>query len=254
MIATRSEDGISVIRSEKDPLHIKTRAREVYDVSGAGDTVIAVLAAALAAGADIKDAAALANKAGGIVVGKLGTAAILAHELEGGAVHHNQAQSMGWDDAKTQIEEWKQQGLKVGFTNGCFDILHYGHVNYLNEAAARCDKLVLALNHDKSVKILKGPERPINDESARASVMGALGAIDLVVLFGAEEQGQDNTPCALVGHIQPDVFFKGGDYTIDQLPEAKIVQSYGGEVDIMPLYEGYSTTAIIEKSKSGKAA
>lgn len=254
VIATRSEDGMSVVRNGQAAIHIKTRAREVYDVSGAGDTVIAVLAAALGAGADIKEAAALANKAGGIVVGKLGTAAISADELAHDDDHKNSAQVMGWNEARAQIDEWKAQGFRVGFTNGCFDILHYGHVNYLSEAAGKCDRLVIGLNSDASVKILKGPERPVNDETARASVIGALASTDMVVLFGATEARQDNTPCDLIAHLRPDVFFKGGDYTIDQLPEAKIVQAYGGSVEIMPMYEGYSTTAIIEKSKSADAA
>ncbi len=160
------------------------------------------------------------------------------------------APCLDWDEATKQIRAWQDEKLKVGFTNGCFDIVHYGHVNYLNEAAQKCDKLVLGLNHDKSVRILKGPERPINDEMARANVMGALASIDMVVLFGAKEEGQDNTPCEVLGVIKPDVIFKGGDYTVDQLPEAKVVMEYGGEVDIMPLYEGYSTTNIIKKSRS----
>lgn len=160
------------------------------------------------------------------------------------------APCLNWEEASQQIQSWKKEGLKVGFTNGCFDIVHYGHVNYLNEAAQRCDKLVLGLNHDKSVGILKGSGRPINDELARANVMGALASIDMVVLFGADNKEQDNTPCEVLDAIKPDIIFKGGDYTIDQLPEAKIVLEYGGEVDIMPLYEGYSTTNIIKKSRS----
>lgn len=160
------------------------------------------------------------------------------------------APTLGWEEATRQIQQWQNDGLKVGFTNGCFDIVHYGHVNYLNEAAQKCDKLVLGLNHDKSVKILKGPERPINDEMARANVMGALASIDMVVLFGADEESQDNTPCEVLSVLQPDVIFKGGDYTIDQLPEAEVVLKYGGQVDIMPLYEGYSTSNIIKKSRS----
>lgn len=254
VIATRSEDGISVLQKGQDAFHIKTKVREVYDVSGAGDTVIAVLAASLGAGADVRAAAKLANKAGGIVVGKTGTASIQADELEHDNNHPAQAPALGWEAAKKQIAQWQEQGLKVGFTNGCFDIIHYGHVNYLNEAKARCDKLVLGLNSDASVKILKGPERPINDEKARASVMGALGSIDLVVLFGAEKEGEDNTPCGVIDTLRPDIIFKGGDYTVDQLPEAKIAMAYGGEIDIMPLYDGYSTTSIIEKSKTGQAA
>jgi rfaE bifunctional protein nucleotidyltransferase chain/domain len=155
-----------------------------------------------------------------------------------------------WTDAAAQVKDWQAQGLKVGFTNGCFDILHVGHVTYLNEARARCDRLVMGLNHDQSVRLLKGPERPVNDEQARAGVIGALASIDLVVLFGAQQSGDDNTPCALIAQLQPDIFFKGGDYTIDQLPEAKIVQAYGGAVDIMSVVPGRSTTAIIEKMRT----
>lgn len=155
-----------------------------------------------------------------------------------------------WQDAAVQVKDWQAQGLRVGFTNGCFDILHVGHVTYLNEARMRCDRLVMGLNHDQSVRLLKGPERPVNDERARAGVIGALASIDLVTFFGAEKTGDDNTPCALIQILKPDIFFKGGDYTIDQLPEAKIVQAYGGIVDIMSVVEGRSTTAIIEKMRS----
>lgn len=252
VVATRSEDGMSVIGKDK-PLHLKTQVREVFDVSGAGDTVIATIAAALGAGATLEQAAALANIAGGIVVGKVGTTPIRSGELldalEGHQSFGHQAPLAGWDAALETIRGWKAKGLKVGFTNGCFDIIHYGHVNYLNHARSKCDRLIVGLNHDASVRILKGPTRPVNDEVARATVMGALGAVDLVVLFGAEKAGDDNTPCAVIETLQPDIFFKGGDYTIDQLPEAKVVRSYGGEVAIMNLYEGYSTTGIIEKSQ-----
>lgn len=165
-----------------------------------------------------------------------------------------QAPLLDWRQAHDQIAQWQKEGLRVGFTNGCFDILHIGHVTYLNEARQRCDKLVMALNHDQSVRILKGPERPVNNENARAGVIGALASIDLVVLFGAEKAGEDNTPCALISYLKPDLFFKGGDYTIDRLPEAKVVQEYGGKVEILSLSEGYSTTATIEKMKNGKAA
>lgn len=154
-----------------------------------------------------------------------------------------------WNEAAAQVRDWQAQGLRFGFTNGCFDILHIGHVTYLNEARMRCDRLVMALNHDQSVRLLKGPDRPVNDETARAGVIGALASIDLVVLFGAEKAGDDNTPCALIERLRPDIFFKGGDYTIDQLPEAKVVQAYGGLVDIMSVVEGRSTTAIIEKMR-----
>lgn len=160
------------------------------------------------------------------------------------------ADLVDWDSAAAQVKDWQAKGLRVGFTNGCFDILHAGHVTYLNEARLRCDRLVMGLNHDRSVTVLKGPERPVNDEGARAAVIGALASVDLVVFFGAQETGEDNTPCALIERIKPDIFFKGGDYTIDQLPEAKIVQAYGGTVAIMSVVPGRSTTAIIQKMRT----
>jgi D-beta-D-heptose 7-phosphate kinase/D-beta-D-heptose 1-phosphate adenosyltransferase len=258
VIATRSGDGISVVSKRAEMLHLKTRAQEVYDVSGAGDTVVAVIAAALAGGGSEHDAAHLANIAGGLVVAKVGTAVIRSDEILAALAKKDGTQDriapvMEWDAAKEQVQKWQKQGLKVGFTNGCFDIVHYGHVNYLDRARDKCDRLVMGLNHDKSVKILKGPERPINDEKARASVIGAMSSVDLVVYFGAEKEGEDNTPVEVVSYLKPDIFMKGGDYTIDQLPEGKAVLSYGGEVEIMPLYEGYSTTNIIEKSKTEAA-
>jgi len=257
VIVTRSEDGISVINKKDTPVHIPTKAREVYDVSGAGDTVVATIAAMMASGANTAQAAEVANIAGGLAVAKLGTAIISQAELMQAIENSDEdisndiAPLMDWNAAKDQIEKWQAQGLKVGFTNGCFDIVHYGHVNYLARAKQKCDRLIMGLNHDQSVRILKGPTRPINDEVARASVIGALASIDMVVFFGAENEGDDNTPCAVLDAIRPDVIMKGGDYTVDQLPEAKVVLAYGGEVEIMPLYDGYSTTRIIEKSKTG---
>lgn len=227
-----------------DMLHIPNEAGVVRGVSGAGDTFISTLAAGLAAGCDLVSAAQLANKACGIVVAQEGTTPINSAQLFASDKNLSYA---SWDSAGTQIEEWKKRGLKVGFTNGCFDILHAGHVTYLQEAASYCDRLVVGLNHDVSVRILKGPTRPVNDEASRATVLAGLGAVDLVVLFGAEEAGGDNTPCDLLRHIRPDIIFKGGDYTEDQLPEAKIVRSYGGDVKIMGLVEGKSTTNIIKK-------
>lgn len=253
IVVKRSEDGISVVTEKDDPVHIKALATDVRDVSGAGDTVVATLAAALAAGATLADAARVANEAAAIVVAKPGTSVVRADEMDGAPSADFISPVMNdWSDAARRVRAWQSQGLKVGFTNGCFDILHFGHVNYLNAARARCDKLVVGLNHDESVRILKGPSRPVNDETARATVMAALGCVDMVIFFGATDKAQDNTPAAVIDAIRPDVFFKGGDYTADQLPEAKIVQSYGGVVDIMPLYEGYSTTATIEKMKNGK--
>ena len=260
VVATRSEDGMSFIPRTGKPVHLKTTAQEVYDVSGAGDTVVAVLAAALAAGSQPVEAMHLANVAGGLVVAKVGTATISAKELAEELTHGKRGTSAtltmiapvmkNWEAAKAQVETWQAQGKKVGFTNGCFDIVHYGHVNYLAQARGRCDCLILALNHDQSVRLLKGPTRPVNDQMARATVMAALSSVDMVVFFGAEKEGDDNTPCEIVGYLQPDILMKGGDYTVDQLPEGQVVLSYGGTVDIMPLYDGYSTTNIIQKSKA----
>lgn len=256
VVATRSEDGLSVVSQTGGPVHLPTQAREVFDVSGAGDTVIAALAAALATGADIVSAARLANIAGGIAVSKVGTASVRFDEmrvqLEGYNIDPRQAPLVDWTAATEQVRKWKASGLKVGLTNGCFDIVHAGHVNYLNQARAKCDRLIVALNHDASVRILKGPTRPVNDEKARAVVIGGLGGVDLVVLFGAEKASQDNTPCELLGKLQPDIYFKGGDYARDQLPEAKVVDSYGGEVAILGMFEGFSTTSIIERSRKAR--
>ena len=253
VVATRSEKGMSLTLQDGDTVHYGATAQEVFDVSGAGDTVIATLAGALAAGADLEAAVALANEAGGVAVSYAGTTAVKAAALKDvlnkGAQTSFTANVRNWDDAAAQIKDWQSQGLKVGFTNGCFDIVHFGHVNYLAQARARCDKLVLGLNHDASVRILKGPERPLHDQDSRAAVIGALASIDMVVFFGAEQDGEDNTPSAALDAIRPDVIFKGGDYTIDQLPEAQVVLAYGGEVDIMPLYEGHSTTNTINKMK-----
>ena len=255
VVATRSQDGMSVFAPGESPLHLPTRALEVFDVSGAGDTVIATIAAGLAAGGSLMQAAQLANLAGGIVVAKVGTAAIRSKDLSDALIdttapQTGQAPLHDWDAAREQVKRWQAKGLRVGFTNGCFDILHAGHVTYLNQARTLCDRLVLGLNHDASVRILKGPTRPVNNEEDRATVIGGLGAVDLVVLFGATIAGSDNTPCTLIESLQPDIFFKGGDYTIEQLPEAKIVQGYGGEVRLMGLVDGLSTTNTIKKLSS----
>lgn len=264
VIATRSRDGMSVIRKDKkETTHIRTEAVEVFDVSGAGDTVIAVIGAALATGANLEDAAALATVAGSIVVTKVGTAPIRVEELSEAVVAHDPGKS-GVDrtrearvctsfEALEDVRRWRARGLKIGFTNGCFDILHRGHVLYLNEARSRCDRLVVGLNTDASVKLLKGPSRPVNDQDARAAVIGALGSVDLVVFFGAEHEDNDNTASALINALQPDIYFKGGDYSEEQIPEALVVRAHGGSVDILPFHENHSTTSIIRKVK-GEAA
>ena len=266
VVATRSQDGMTILRSQKDPaIHLKTEALEVFDVSGAGDTVIATIAAGLAAGASLYEAAAIANFAAGIVVGKVGTAPIRRDELLSVIGHADkvavrgdmqgprfdsvrQAPLCNWDEAAEQVARWRARGLKVGFTNGCFDILHSGHVTYLNMARARCDRLVVAINCDASVERLKGPERPINDEISRARVLGALGSVDMVVLFGLRPAESDE-PVLLLKKLTPDLLVKGGDYTIATVIGADYVLSTGGEVWLAPVEEGKSTTGTIRKMK-----
>ncbi len=271
VVATRSKDGMTVIQEQGNAVHIRSAFDiEVFDVSGAGDTVIATIAAAIAAGADIVKAASLANVAGSIVVSKVGTAPIRAQELQETLRHHDpqmdivsknttpkpriervrQAPLLSWEEAREEVQRWKARGLNVGFTNGCFDIVHFGHVTYLNDARRKCDRLIVGLNTDASVRVQKGEERPVHDENSRAAVLAALGSVDMVVLFGAKEAGQDNTACDLLSILHPDIYFKGGDYTIDQIPEAPTVQRHGGKVDIMPVYQGHSTTNSIKKMRA----
>ena len=255
VIATRSKDGMSIIEKGGEPFHLRSADIEVYDVSGAGDSVIATIAAAIAAGGNLTDAGALANMAGAIVVTKVGTAPIRLSELEEALENDfsdtlsasRQAESLDWDAAAEKVKRWKAQGLKVGFTNGCFDVLHSGHVRYLNQARDMCDRLIVGLNSDSSVKILKGPTRPVHDEQSRVDVLGGLASVDLVVLFGAKEQGDDNTAIKLLETIKPDFYVKGGDYTVDQIPEATTVIGYGGEVKVMSEFEGHSSTNSIAR-------
>jgi D-beta-D-heptose 7-phosphate kinase/D-beta-D-heptose 1-phosphate adenosyltransferase len=266
IVATRSADGLSVLQKDETsaPLHLKSQAREVYDVSGAGDVVIATIAAALAAGGTMDQAAHLANIAGGIAVSKVGTAPIRAEELiealnedstahqilsmrEGGGGLAHQAPLCGWDEAAEYVGRWRRRGLKIGFTNGCFDILHAGHVAYLNETRQHCDRLIVALNRDSSVKILKGSDRPVHNEQSRATVMGALASVDLVILFGGLNETDDHTACALLERLQPDIYFKGGDYKAEDIPESPTVRAYGGEIKTLMLVDGLSTTNAIKK-------
>ena len=261
IIATRSADGMSLIQGDGTITHIKSASDiEVFDVSGAGDSVIATIAASLAAGADMTRAARIANIAGSIVVSKVGTAPIRSEELVE-AIRDNdghnprisrmrEAPLLSPEEAAEEISRWKARGLKVGFTNGCFDVLHFGHVTYLNDARDKCDRLIIGLNSVSSVRILKGESRPVHDENSRGAVLSALGCVDMVVLFGAQDMADDNTACSLLAKLQPDIYFKGGDYTISQIPEAPTVQQNGGVVDIMPVYEGHSSTRSIGKIKT----
>jgi D-beta-D-heptose 7-phosphate kinase/D-beta-D-heptose 1-phosphate adenosyltransferase len=249
VVATRSEKGMSVVGPD-DARHIATQAREVFDVSGAGDTVIATFALALASGADRVMAASIANAAGGVVVGKRGTARLTVEELTGalfrshGPVTHKDA-ILDATAAARLVATWKDEGLSVGFTNGCFDILHAGHVSLLHAARSQCDRLVLGLNSDASVRRLKGPGRPVNDQHDRACVLAALASVDAVVVF------EEDTPLSLIEALLPDILIKGADYTIDRVVGADVVQKAGGRVVLVDLVAGKSTTGTIGRMRAG---
>ncbi|MBZ9697760.1 MULTISPECIES: D-glycero-beta-D-manno-heptose-7-phosphate kinase [unclassified Mesorhizobium] len=251
VVATRSEKGMSVVGPD-EARHIATQAREVFDVSGAGDTVIATFALALAAGADPVAAASIANAAGGVVVGKRGTARLSVEELTGalfrshGPTAHKDA-ILDATSAARMVAGWKAEGLSVGFTNGCFDILHAGHVSLLHAARSQCDRLVLGLNSDASVRRLKGPGRPVNDQHDRACVLAALASVDAVIVF------DEDTPLALIEALLPDILVKGADYTIDTVVGADVVQKAGGRVVLVDLVAGKSTTGTIGKLRAGGA-
>ena len=245
VLVTRSERGLTLVRRDQPPLHLPTRAREVADVSGAGDTLVAALAVALGAGASLPEAAMLANITAGISVGKQGTATVSREELLGvlhleGLVATSRKTATR-EEAASRVAGWRAQGLKVGFANGCFDLIHPGHVHLLTEARARCDRLVVALNTDASVQRLKGPSRPLQSETARATVMASLSPVDLVVLFGEE------TPLELIRTLRPDVLVKGADYRIDEVVGAELVRSWGGMVLLVELQQGHSTTGTIRR-------
>jgi D-beta-D-heptose 7-phosphate kinase/D-beta-D-heptose 1-phosphate adenosyltransferase len=246
VLVTRSRDGMTLVQDGKEPIHIATVAQEVYDVSGAGDTVIATLALSIAAQGSFETAANLANQAAGIVVKKVGTATVSPQELRETIESSNNYLSphaiVSRETALEQILSWQRNGLKVGFTNGCFDILHTGHVSLLEQARNKCDRLVVALNSDLSVKRLKGETRPINEEFCRAKLLASLSVVDLVVIF------DEDTPLALINHLKPNLLVKGADYTIDKVVGAKEVASWGGEVYLAELVPDMSTTKIIKKA------
>ncbi len=245
VLATRGPRGMALVRAEGAPELLAAEALEVFDVSGAGDTVVAAVAAALAAGVPLSDAARLANTAAGIVVGKAGTAVAAAAEvaatLRAQDLLTGGRKVVALPDALARVEAWRRRSLRIGFTNGCFDLLHPGHVSLLDQAKAACDRLVVGLNSDASVARLKGNGRPIQSEAARAAVLGSLASVDLVVVFG------EDTPLALIEAIRPDVLVKGADYTLDQVVGADLVRGYGGEVLLARLEPGHSTSATIAR-------
>jgi D-beta-D-heptose 7-phosphate kinase/D-beta-D-heptose 1-phosphate adenosyltransferase len=243
LLLTRGEQGMTLLQRDKEELHLPAHAREVFDVTGAGDTVIAVLGSALAANANLGDAMALANLAAGLVVAKLGAASISAPELQvalTGAAHISGG-ILSDDQLLLAVNEARSRGKKIVFTNGCFDILHAGHVTYLQQAKQLGDYLIVALNNDDSITRLKGPGRPINNIEQRLAVIAGLGVVDWVVPFA------DDTPKRLLKLLQPDILVKGGDYTVDGVVGAEIVFAYGGDVRVLSVTRGISTTNIIER-------
>jgi D-beta-D-heptose 7-phosphate kinase/D-beta-D-heptose 1-phosphate adenosyltransferase len=244
-VLTRSEEGITLIEPGKESSHFPVHAKQVFDVSGAGDTVIATIAACLAGRVSHSDAMILANTAASVVVGKVGTAPILSKELLDVLQEENILGQAGkvceLDVLLQRIDKWRHQADRIVFTNGCFDLLHAGHVTYLESAKRRGDKLVVGLNTDRSVRDLKGPQRPVIHEQDRARVLAALECVDAVVLF------DEDTLINLINTIRPDVLAKGSDYREYQVVGSHEVHEWGGEVALIPIMEGRSTSQIITK-------
>ncbi len=250
LLITRSEKGMTLIRKGEPALHLPTRAREVYDVTGAGDTVIAALAAALAAGADLAGATALANLAAGIVVGKLGTATATVPELRRAQREQDEIEGGVVDEERLAalVADARAHGERVVMTNGCFDILHAGHVAYLAQARRLGDRLIVAVNDDASVKRLKGANRPVNALAQRMAVLAGLGSVDWVVPFS------EDTPERLICRLLPTVLVKGGDYRPENIAGGDCVRAGGGEVVVLDYIEGVSTTRIIEKMRDTRGS
>jgi D-beta-D-heptose 7-phosphate kinase/D-beta-D-heptose 1-phosphate adenosyltransferase len=248
LLVTQGAAGMTLFSPGRDPFHIVAKAREVYDVSGAGDTVIATLAAGVASGLPFCDSAGLANTAAGIVVGKVGTQPIQRSELEnavktGGAEAGilNLSRICSLEAALAMVKSWRSSGARIVFTNGCYDLLHPGHVHLLQQAKDLGERLIVGLNSDDSVRRLKGPSRPILSQGDRAALLSSLACVDLVVVF------EEDTPISLIEALKPEILVKGGDYRPEQVVGKEIVEGLGGRVVILPLAPGYSTTGIVEK-------
>ena len=245
LLVTRSEHGMTLIQPGHEPLHLPTEAREVFDVTGAGDTVIATLGAALAAGQELAHACRLANLAAGIVVGKIGTATVSVPELQRAIrrEHEDDGGVLSEDQLVERVREAQSRGQVIVMTNGVFDILHSGHVRYLEAAKKLGDVLIVAVNSDASVKKLKGPTRPINALADRMKLLAALKCVDWVVPFSEE------TPARLIGRVLPNMLVKGGDYKPENIAGYDAVTKNGGQVAVLEFHKGYSTTRIIEKAR-----
>jgi D-beta-D-heptose 7-phosphate kinase/D-beta-D-heptose 1-phosphate adenosyltransferase len=252
MLVTQSEYGMTLVPRIGESIHVPALPVKVRDVSGAGDTVAAVLAVVLAAGADWETAMRAASAAAAVAVSKNGTAVVTPAELRQKILPHaflaaEEKIVATPEDVDAQLSQWRRQGLRVGFTNGCFDILHPGHVKVLTAARGACDRLVVGLNSDASVKRLKGEGRPVQNERARAEVLAALEAVDLVVIF------EEDTPLKLITQIEPSVLVKGGDYTRDQVVGHEVVAANGGEVLLIDVLPGFSTTALVTRAREGQS-
>lgn len=245
VLVTRGEQGMTLVDGGAAPVHLPAEAREVFDVTGAGDTVAATLALALSAGAPLVEAARLANIAAGLVVGKIGTAtasmAEVAAALQTEALASIGTKIVTLEKALEHIAGWRALGRRVGFTNGCFDLIHPGHVKILNETRAACDHLVVGLNTDESIRRIKGRDRPVQPLAGRAIVLASMSAVDLVIEF------DEDTPIHLIHAIRPDVLSKGSNYNLEEIVGAQFVQSYGGRVLIVELTPGHSTSSLIQR-------
>jgi D-beta-D-heptose 7-phosphate kinase/D-beta-D-heptose 1-phosphate adenosyltransferase len=246
LLVTRSDKGMLLLEAGRDPVFLSTQAREVYDVTGAGDTVIATLAAALGSGAPFPVAANLANIAAGVVVRKIGVASVTPSEIQIASQPRDPGSRGLLSEAEliSQLVEARQRGERIVFTNGCFDVLHAGHVGYLDDASGLGDRLIVAVNDDDSVRRLKGESRPINTLADRMTVLAGLESVDWVVPFS------EDTPQRLIKNILPDILTKGGDYKPDDIVGASDVKAAGGEVRVLPFREGQSSSSIIDKLKS----
>ncbi|MGU3493510.1 D-glycero-beta-D-manno-heptose-7-phosphate kinase [Xanthobacteraceae bacterium A53D] len=249
VLVTRAEKGMTLWRQNGRTLHVAAEAREVFDVSGAGDTALAALAVSLAGGQSLEASVGIANAAAALAVAKLGTAVVTRAELRqalerSAAAIERPGALVSLEDACRIVAAWKANGTRVVFTNGCFDLLHPGHVSLLEQAASHGDRLVVALNSDASVKRLKGETRPLQDEQARATVMGAMRCVDLVVLF------EEDTPLETIKALLPDVLVKGADYAPSAVVGAKEVEANGGELVLVDLVAGKSTSSLVAKART----
>jgi len=252
MLVTQSEHGMTLVVRGGEAIHVPALPVKVRDVSGAGDTVAAALALTLAAKADWETALRMANAAAAVAVGKKGTATVTSAELRRKILPHASLAAEekivgAGGNLAAHLADWRRQGLRIGFTNGCFDILHPGHVKVLTAARGACDRLIVGLNSDASVKRLKGEGRPVQDERARAEVLAALEAVDLVAIF------EEDTPIDLITRVRPSVLVKGGDYTREQVVGHEIVEATGGEVVLVDILPGHSTTSLVDRARGGKA-